>query len=133
MLAGALEKAGFEFVAVPRDSAGVKRVADFNCDLVLWDLEDSSPNEPTPAERLRKSGLEDMPVAVIVQGGQGELAARSLAEGAADFLYKPLGKDPLPRILASLSTCLLYTSDAADDLLCVDLGGRRIIKKKKKI
>src|SRR5450756_3183202 len=29
-------------------------------------------------------------------------------------------------------TCLLYTSDAADDLLCVDLGGRRIIKKKKK-
>ena len=27
--------------------------------------------------------------------------------------------------------CLLYTSDAADDLLCVDLGGRRITKKKK--
>ena len=26
--------------------------------------------------------------------------------------------------------CLLYTSDAADDLLCVDLGGRRIINKK---
>eukprot|EP01016_Furgasonia_blochmanni_P003196 TRINITY_DN11251_c0_g1_i2.p1 TRINITY_DN11251_c0_g1~~TRINITY_DN11251_c0_g1_i2.p1 ORF type:complete len:378 (-),score=67.19 TRINITY_DN11251_c0_g1_i2:5-1138(-) len=26
--------------------------------------------------------------------------------------------------------CLLYTSDAADDLLCVDLGGRRIIQKK---
>ena len=25
--------------------------------------------------------------------------------------------------------CLLYTSDAADDLLCVDLGGRRIIQK----
>ena len=29
-----------------------------------------------------------------------------------------------------LYSCLLYTSDAADDLLCVDLGGRRIIKKK---
>src|SRR5450756_2556352 len=29
-----------------------------------------------------------------------------------------------------LNSCLLYTSDAADDLLCVDLGGRRIIKKK---
>ena len=25
------------------------------------------------------------------------------------------------------AACLLYTSDAADDLLCVDLGGRRII------
>src|SRR5659263_343654 len=29
---------------------------------------------------------------------------------------------------ATCETCLLYTSDAADDLLCVDLGGRRIIK-----
>ena len=27
------------------------------------------------------------------------------------------------------STCLLYTSDAADDMQCVDLGGRRIIKR----
>jgi len=29
-----------------------------------------------------------------------------------------------------LQVCLLYTSDAADDMQCVDLGGRRIIKKK---
>ena len=28
--------------------------------------------------------------------------------------------------------CLLYTSEAADDLPCVDLGGRRIIQKKKR-
>ena len=28
-----------------------------------------------------------------------------------------------------LYICLLYTSDAADDMQCVDLGGRRIIKK----
>src|SRR5450756_2716996 len=32
--------------------------------------------------------------------------------------------------LTMFHICLLYTSDAADDLLCVDLGGRRIIKKK---
>ena len=30
-----------------------------------------------------------------------------------------------------LKTCLLYTSDAADERSSVDLGGRRIIKKKK--
>src|SRR5450756_898735 len=35
-----------------------------------------------------------------------------------------------PRGAAHHRVCLLYTSDAADDLLCVDLGGRRIIKKK---
>ena len=34
--------------------------------------------------------------------------------------------------VAGVYYCLLYTSDAADDLLCVDLGGRRIITKKKK-
>ena len=30
-----------------------------------------------------------------------------------------------------VNTCLLYTSDAADERSSVDLGGRRIIKKKK--
>ena len=30
----------------------------------------------------------------------------------------------------NVNTCLLYTSDAADEGLGVDLGGRRIIKKK---
>ncbi len=30
-----------------------------------------------------------------------------------------------------IKTCLLYTSDAADERSSVDLGGRRIIKKKK--
>ena len=29
--------------------------------------------------------------------------------------------------------CLLYTSDAADERSSVDLGGRRIIKKKNKL
>ena len=32
-------------------------------------------------------------------------------------------------VIMQPQACLLYTSDAADDLLCVDLGGRRIIKK----
>ena len=30
-----------------------------------------------------------------------------------------------------IKNCLLYTSDAADERSSVDLGGRRIIKKKK--
>ena len=35
-------------------------------------------------------------------------------------------------LLQEYCTCLLYTSDAADERSSVDLGGRRIIKKKKK-
>ena len=40
--------------------------------------------------------------------------------------------DALACIFSSFqtSTCLLYTSDAADERSSVDLGGRRIIKKK---
>eukprot|EP00658_Telonema_sp_P-2_P033601 TRINITY_DN24627_c0_g1_i2.p1 TRINITY_DN24627_c0_g1~~TRINITY_DN24627_c0_g1_i2.p1 ORF type:complete len:115 (-),score=43.02 TRINITY_DN24627_c0_g1_i2:48-392(-) len=34
--------------------------------------------------------------------------------------------------ISRLYSCLLYTSDAADEEDSVDLGGRRIIKKKKK-
>ena len=41
----------------------------------------------------------------------------------SDFSFQPLNKN-----LDFSITCLLYTSDAADDSLRVDLGGRRIIK-----
>ena len=34
---------------------------------------------------------------------------------------------------ALIYACLLYTSDAADERSSVDLGGRRIIKKKKEV
>ena len=33
-------------------------------------------------------------------------------------------------VAIELNGCLLYTSDAADERSSVDLGGRRIIKKK---
>eukprot|EP00658_Telonema_sp_P-2_P056911 TRINITY_DN45379_c0_g1_i1.p2 TRINITY_DN45379_c0_g1~~TRINITY_DN45379_c0_g1_i1.p2 ORF type:complete len:105 (-),score=21.38 TRINITY_DN45379_c0_g1_i1:83-397(-) len=38
-----------------------------------------------------------------------------------------------PKVLTAIDSllCLLYTSDAADEEDSVDLGGRRIIKKKK--
>ena len=42
-----------------------------------------------------------------------------------NFLLKCL----LQFCIALIGCCLLYTSDAADDMQCVDLGGRRIIKK----
>src|SRR5680860_1722909 len=48
-----------------------------------------------------------------------------------DSQHQTLPRTPQSN-LGALQCCLLYTSDAADDLLCVDLGGRRIIKKKKK-
>ena len=48
-----------------------------------------------------------------------EAVAHGAALHAGNLIAKSQGK-----------TCLLYTSDAADDLPSVDPGGRRIIKKK---
>ena len=52
--------------------------------------------------------------------------AEALAAYRRALLNEP---DDLSTILmtAHCCLCLLYTSDAADDLLCVDLGGRRSI------
>ena len=49
--------------------------------------------------------------------------AKAAASEANMPLYRYVGG-------VNANTCLLYTSDAADELLCVNLGGRSIIKKK---
>ena len=59
---------------------------------------------------------------VVFGGGAG---------AAGEFLVEMLDERRLDKIAFTGSTCLLYTSDAADERSSVDLGGRRIIKKKK--
>ena len=59
-----------------------------------------------------------------------------LAGGSVGRIHRPQVRAAVERRVADVVVvadvaCLLYTSDAADELLCVDLGGRRIIKKKK--
>src|SRR5450756_3128458 len=56
-------------------------------------------------------------------------AASSFTSSTGSSCCQLASVGPWPRLN---NACLLYTSDAADDLLCVDLGGRRIIKKKNK-
>ena len=46
------------------------------------------------------------------------------------FYNDPKRPATLSRFILWGNACLLYTSDAADDQSSVDLGGRRIIKKK---
>ena len=45
-------------------------------------------------------------------------------------IYRPISQPVSAHLPGS---CLLYTSDAADERSSVDLGGRRIIKKKKQL
>ena len=61
---------------------------------------------------------------IIVETVKGtDIDQMKVLEGELQNLAHKFALEIIPII------CLLYTSDAADDLLCVDLGGRRIIKK----
>src|SRR5450756_3231921 len=79
---------------------------------------------------VRVSGVEvGWPAWVILPGVALLIAAFAVPEPGGSGLAAAGG---IVTAVGTLLACLLYTSDAADDLLCVDLGGRRIIKKKKK-
>ena len=69
-------------------------------------------------EFIKEAGGTDIRALVV----GGKVVAAMKRTGAPDDFRSNLHRG---------GSCLLYTSDAADDLLCVDLGGRRIIKKKK--
>src|SRR5680860_1247659 len=56
------------------------------------------------------------------------VAGRTVATGYAHMNSAGIHIRVGQSVTAGQYICLLYTSDAADDLLCVDLGGRRIIK-----
>ena len=81
-------------------------------------------------------------VAVIGAGGAGLSAAveaanlgakvvvvEKMAMAGGNTIRAAGGLNAPCTSLQAAKGCLLYTSDAADDMQCVDLGGRRIIKK----
>ena len=59
--------------------------------------------------------------------------AKAAAEEANLPLYRYIGGTNAKTLPIPMMNCLLYTSDAADERSSVDLGGRRIIKKKNMI
>src|SRR5450756_1564477 len=77
----------------------------------------------TRAEML--ASIMSMRKGIAIAGTHGKTTTSSIV---AQMLLG-CGTDPSFLIGGELneigSNCLLYTSDAADDLLCVDLGGRR--------
>ena len=50
--------------------------------------------------------------------------------GYSEIIKGRIDRSP-PALVGVPQPCLLYTSDAADERSSVDLGGRRIIKKKR--
>ena len=70
-------------------------------------------------------------VVIIGPSGSGKSTLLRCINRLEEFDAGSIIVDEIPLdTAANINACLLYTSDAADDLLCVDLGGSRIIKKK---
>ena len=58
---------------------------------------------------------------------------KSTCQSSVIIASQPVNQPPLAicdTLWLYVDACLLYTSDAADERSSVDLGGRRIIKKK---
>ena len=73
---------------------------------------------------VRSRGLGD------VYKRQDVAITQSSAAREAGRLQREVSQLLPVRPFAEVKICLLYTSDAADERSSVDLGGRRIIKKK---
>src|SRR5450756_3197424 len=114
-----------------------ERVREVSPDLVVnaaaYTDVDGAESDELEAFRVNALGAQNLALACR----PGDIP---LLHVSTDFVFSGEGAVPLtefdrpePRgVYGRSKYCLLYTSDAADDLLCVDLGGRRIIKKKKK-
>ena len=65
---------------------------------------------------------------LVASDGDYSLLAQRIREAGLKVLG--YGEDKTPVSLVRSCSCLLYTSDAADEEDSVDLGGRHILKKK---
>mgnify|MGYP003381387671 CR=1 FL=1 len=92
-------------------------------------------NRPLILVTLGSLFTDDIAFFVNVTHAAAELGGHSVVVSGrsvlAPGLLERLRQRQLPHVTLLDWVCLLYTSDAADERSSVDLGGRRIIKKKK--
>eukprot|EP00658_Telonema_sp_P-2_P074766 TRINITY_DN64052_c0_g1_i1.p2 TRINITY_DN64052_c0_g1~~TRINITY_DN64052_c0_g1_i1.p2 ORF type:complete len:138 (+),score=40.57 TRINITY_DN64052_c0_g1_i1:216-629(+) len=100
---------GYRFIAINRDQ---KASFTITFDLSKCDNLTIQPNSPDATFGTKEGCPEGTVITVLVPPKHEKLVAN------------------LP--VADFDNCLLYTSDAADEEDSVDIGGRRIIKKKKR-
>eukprot|EP00658_Telonema_sp_P-2_P083254 TRINITY_DN8967_c0_g1_i1.p1 TRINITY_DN8967_c0_g1~~TRINITY_DN8967_c0_g1_i1.p1 ORF type:complete len:363 (+),score=68.25 TRINITY_DN8967_c0_g1_i1:801-1889(+) len=100
---------------IDKNHDGLLDAGEFGHWLVrCWDVVEASRTHQPETDTTRKEGLEEE---------LDENQARQEQAAAMDHARVTFNQ---------MDVCLLYTSDAADEEDSVDLGGRRIIKKKNK-
>src|SRR5680860_370424 len=73
---------------------------------------DAAPGRPSMAVKAAEEDLRP-----------NTTARAATADSTPRPVHSRVASSSTPTTTNTTSTCLLYTSDAADDLLCVDLGG----------
>ena len=84
----------------------------------------------TMAKYRQKLEREQLVLQALVDIGTDLFAMAALLSRTEHELKARTDDEQLQDMASLFCICLLYTSDAADDLPCVALGGRRILKKK---
>src|SRR5664279_6658253 len=102
----------------------------------------STPNDPARSASVGEQRTPRAPARArlpLLPSGPGGFTGCTPHEGSPTTVVAELWAELAAGRLESAAedspswpSCLLYTSDAADEEDSVDLGGRRIIKKKKK-
>src|SRR5450756_2844483 len=123
-----------------------------NAALIVAELTTLFPSDETPRSTEKREGFfhltsingmcEKAGAKYIIRDHDKQRfeQRKSMVHAVCDFLNAKDGEDTVTvhvrdsyynmrEIIEQNMICLLYTSDAADDLPCVDLGGRRIMKK----
>eukprot|EP00658_Telonema_sp_P-2_P019898 TRINITY_DN17823_c0_g2_i1.p1 TRINITY_DN17823_c0_g2~~TRINITY_DN17823_c0_g2_i1.p1 ORF type:complete len:119 (-),score=37.52 TRINITY_DN17823_c0_g2_i1:98-454(-) len=99
---------------------------------------DRTSSSGSPTTNDNNPGVGYLMAAVSATGqAAASVCSNGFNQAAALAACRSIGYTPGPNALYTVTTakpstytCLLYTSDAADEEDSVDLGGRRIIKKK---
>ena len=110
-----------------------KQSEDSNGKIDVWDFGGAELDSNVYNNRLTADVINGFYDSSIAAGSGGNVAPSSFSAGNLSWVG---GINDRIRTsneaITRYDTCLLYTSDAADEEDSVDLGGSRIIKKKKK-
>eukprot|EP00656_Telonema_subtile_P000056 TRINITY_DN1001_c0_g1_i13.p1 TRINITY_DN1001_c0_g1~~TRINITY_DN1001_c0_g1_i13.p1 ORF type:complete len:113 (-),score=29.34 TRINITY_DN1001_c0_g1_i13:79-417(-) len=96
-----------------------------------YELRPSRSGQLPSLQAVYAQGISAQQLGELFAEGPPQPPPRSVDVAQLHFMHRSCTNLMKPSE-AGCHTCLLYTSDAADEEDSVDLGGRRIIKKKKK-
>src|SRR5665213_1908970 len=117
-----------EYARIERLMGRTPSLTELGIFSVMWSEHCSYKSSRVHLKRLPTKGTRTSGPGSVVQGPGENAGIIDVGDGWA-CAFK-IDSHNHPSYIEPFQGCLLYTSDAADDLLCVDLGGRRIIKKK---